>query len=66
MTSSYVLILNKCMPWCRRCRPGKVSAPAKYFAPQVPDPFLASSFTMCLNCEVLKGVFPLRTRYPVS
>ena len=27
---------------------------------------LASSFTMCLTCEVLHGMFPWRTRYPLS
>ena len=29
-----------------------------YLAQRVPSLFLASSFRMCLNCEVLKGVFP--------
>ena len=37
-----------------------------YFAQGVPSLFLASSFRMCLTCEVLKGMFPWRTRYPLS
>ena len=37
-----------------------------YFAQRVPSLSLASSFTMCLNCEVLQGMFPWRTRYPLS
>ena len=37
-----------------------------YLAQRVPSLFLASSFRMCLNCEVLKGMFPWRTRYPLS
>ena len=31
-----------------------------------PDLLLASSFRMCLDCEVLRGMFPWRTRYPLS
>ena len=38
----------------------------EYLAQRVPSRFLASSFTMCLNCGVLKGMFPWRTRYPLS
>ena len=37
-----------------------------YLAQGVPSLFLASSFTTCLNREVLQGMFPWRTRYPVS
>ena len=37
-----------------------------YLAQRVPSLFLASSFRMCLNCAVLKGMFPWRTRYPLS
>ena len=37
-----------------------------YSALRVPSLFLASSFRMCLNCEVFKGMFPWRTRYPSS
>ena len=37
-----------------------------YLAQRVPSLFLASSFRMCLNCEFLKIIFPLRTRYPLS
>ena len=33
-------------------------------AQRVPSLFLASSFMFCLDCEVLKGMFPWRTRYP--
>ena len=35
-------------------------------AQRVRSLFLASSFRMCLNCAVLKGMFPWRTRYPFS
>ena len=35
-----------------------------YLAQRVPSLFLASSFRMCLDCEVLKGMFPWRTRHP--
>ena len=38
-----------------------LSAPPKRV---LPPP--VSSFRMCLNCEVLKGMFPWRTRYPLS
>ena len=38
----------------------------EYFAQRVPSCFLASSFRMCVNCGVLKGMFPWRTRYPLS
>ena len=37
-----------------------------YLAQRVPSPFLASSFTTCLICEALKGMFPWRIRYPLS
>ena len=37
-----------------------------YLAQRVPSLFLASSFRMSLKCEVLKGMFPWRTRYPFS
>ena len=37
-----------------------------YLAQRVPSLFLASCFTMCFNCEVFKGMFPWRTRYPLS
>ena len=37
-----------------------------YLAQRVPSLVLASSFTMCLNVEVLKGIFPWRARYPLS
>ena len=37
-----------------------------YLAQRVPSLFLDSSFSMCLKCEALKGMFPLRTRYPLS
>ena len=37
-----------------------------YFAQRVPSLFLASSSRMCLNREVLKGMFPWRTRQPSS
>ena len=37
-----------------------------YVAQRVPSLFLASSFRMCLNCEALDGMFPWRTRYPLS
>ena len=37
-----------------------------YFAQGVPSLFLANSFRMCFICEVLKGMFPLRARYPSS
>ena len=35
-------------------------------AQRVPSPFLASRFRKCLDCEVLEGMFPWRTRYPFS
>ena len=38
----------------------------EYFAQRVPSLSLASSFRNCSNCEVLKGMFPRRTRYPLS
>ena len=34
-----------------------------YLAHRVPSIFLANSFAMCSNREVLKGTFPWRTRY---
>ena len=42
-----------------------------YLAQRVPSIFLASSFRMSLDCEVLNGMFPWRTmyllaRYPLS
>ena len=37
-----------------------------YLVHRVPSLFLASSFRTCLNCEVLKGMFPWRTRHPLS
>ena len=37
-----------------------------YLAQRVPSPFLASSFGIGLSCEVLKGMFLWRTRYPLS
>jgi len=37
-----------------------------YLAHWVPSLFLADSFRMCLECEVLKGMFPWRTGYPLS
>ena len=33
-----------------------------YFAQRVPSLFLAISFTVGLNCEALKGMFPWTTR----
>ena len=33
---------------------------------RVPSLSLASSFTTSLDCEVLKDMFPWRTRYPLS
>ena len=38
--------------------------PNGYLAQWVPSIRLASSFTMCLMCDVLTGIFPWRTRYP--
>ena len=35
-----------------------------YLAQRVPSLSLAGSFRMCLNCEVLEGMFSWRTRYP--
>ena len=32
-----------------------------YLAQRIPSLVLASGFRMCLNCEVLKGMFPWRT-----
>ena len=37
-----------------------------YLALRALSRFLASSFRMCLNCEVLKGMLPWRTKYPLS
>ena len=37
-----------------------------YFAQRLPSLFLASSFRNCLSREVLKGMLPWRTRYPLS
>ena len=37
-----------------------------YFAQRVPSRVLADSVRMCLTCEVIKGTFPCRTRYPLS
>ena len=37
-----------------------------YLAQRVPSLFLAHSFRMCLHCEVLKGMFAWRARYPLS
>ena len=37
-----------------------------YLAQRVPSIFLASSFRMCLNHGVLKGMFPWRTRWPLG
>ena len=43
----------------RHCRNG-------YLAQRVTSLVVASSCSMCLNCEVVKGLFPWRTRYPLS
>ena len=37
-----------------------------YLAQRVRSLYPASSFRKCLDCEVLKGMFPWRTRYPLS
>ena len=37
-----------------------------YLAQRVPSLLLASSFRTCSNGEVLKGMFPWRTGYPLS
>ena len=37
-----------------------------YLAQRVPSLILASGFSMCLKCEVLKGMFPWRTRCPFN
>ena len=37
-----------------------------FLAHRVPSLFLDSIFRMCLSCEVLKGMLPWRTRYPLS
>ena len=37
-----------------------------YLAQWVPTFVIAGSFRMCLNCEVLKGMFAWRTRCPLS
>ena len=37
-----------------------------YLAQRIPRICIASSFRMCLNCEELKGMYPWRTRYPLS
>ena len=54
--------------WAFPKRPGHSfrHRPNGYLAQRVPSLFLANSFRMCLNCEVLKGIFPWRTRYPLS
>ena len=36
-----------------------------YFAQRVPGLFLAGSFRMCSDCEVLKGICPWRIRHPL-
>ena len=38
----------------------------RYLAQQVPSCLLAGRFSMCLDREVLKGMLPWRTRYPLS
>ena len=49
------------------CHPN-LSAPAKrgVLGQRVPSLFIASSLEMYLDVEVLKGIFPWRTRYPLS
>ena len=42
------------------------SEPNGYLAHRVPNFFLASSFRMCSNTKVLQGMFPWRSRYPLS
>ena len=37
-----------------------------YLARRVPSLILAISLTMCLNCEVLKGMCPWKTKYPLG
>ena len=37
-----------------------------YLDPPEGAVWYAFSFRMCLHCEVLKGTFPWRTRYPLS
>ena len=37
-----------------------------YIYTHTPGMFLASSCRICLNCEVLKGMLPWWTRYPLS
>ena len=37
-----------------------------FLAQWVPSLFLASSFRKCLNCAVLKCMFPWMSRYPLS
>ena len=37
-----------------------------YLDQRLPSLFLASCFRMCLNCEVLDGTFPWRTRFPIK
>ena len=44
--------------------PSPGSAPAKGVPNGAPSLFRASSFTMCLDREVLEGTLPWRTRYP--
>ena len=53
------------------CRTGRHQVEGRprlkgYVAQRVPSFGLANSFTMCVICEVLKGLFPWRTRYPLS
>ena len=37
-----------------------------YLAQRVPSLVLAGSSRHCLNCAVLTGIFPWRTRHPLS
>ena len=54
-------------PSCTTLRLRHLSAPLnRYLTQRVPSLSLASSFTMCLDSEGLKGMFPWRTRYPSS
>ena len=41
----------------QRCRPAAIHCTSCC---------LSNSFRMCLNCEVIRGMFPWRTRYPLS
>ena len=61
-TASAARLSPSCSPCLTDCR-HRLDG---YLAQWVPSLSLASGSRNCLNCEVLKGMFPWRTRHPLS